>query len=481
MKKRQKLRIDKLFLYRHRFQIGYIVLGLVFIAILAFLPRIAMDGLSEAEMASAVSSNQLNFNSIAEGNLINAPYHLLQKASMAIFGLTLYSVKLPSLILGLATAIILILLLNRWFKNNVALLASIITVLSPIFLYLAASGTPAILYIFWLALILWLGAKIVGEKHQSPIIFIALIITIALSLYTPHLIYIAILIGISGIIRPHIRFTIKKIKIPQFLVSLSALLIFALPLIITCIVNPTNFATLLYTTNSANYLDNVSSAFTPFFSFGTAIESPYLSPLFGLATIALIIIGIVASAKVLFTSRNTANSLLVIFAIFVSGINPDAAVIIFIPAAILVAAGIESVLEKWYSLFPENPYARVAGIIPIATFIIMIVASGFIYTIYGYRYVPNVAKQFNDDISLINTHLPTGTVLLVPADTTEYHFYKILENTGHITVSDTLPDRTESCIATLGRWQSDINLPLTRLITSSKSQNSDRLYIYNCN
>lgn len=75
------------------------------------------------------------------------------------FGLSVYSVKLPSIIIGTMLGGLLILLLNRWFKNNVALLASILAVLSASFLYLAGSGTPLIMLVFWPTLLLWLDPK----------------------------------------------------------------------------------------------------------------------------------------------------------------------------------------------------------------------------------------------------------------------------------------------------------------------------------
>jgi len=474
-----KLRIDKLFLYRHRFVIGYSILSLVFILILIFLPNIAPGGISSDEMQSVVHSHHL-FSDSTETSMINLPYHLLQKLSISIFGLSVYAIKLPSILLGFAAGILIILLLNRWFKTNVALLSSVITVLSPIFLFLAGSGTPAILFIFWIALILWLGAKIVGEKRVSPLIFLAFVASVILSVYTPHLIYIAIGIGLIALTRPHIRFAIKQTKLPQLIIGLSVISLLLLPLVIFCFLQPLTLQKIFYTTNPNDYIDNLVGAFAPFFSFGTAIESTFLSPLFGLATVALVVVGVIASMRILFTSRNTAVSLLVIFSIIISGLEPSAAVIIFIPAVILVAVGLESVLEKWYSLFPTNPYARVFGILPITAFVCTIVISGFVYTVFGYHYSPSVAKQFDNDITLISSHLPTGATLLVPEDTTAYDFYGILEESGRFTVTSTLPDRVDACVASLGHWDEPIDLKLDTIITSSKSQDSDRLYIYNC-
>ena len=159
-----KLVISKLFLYRYRFIIGYVVLGLAFLALIICLPMISPSGLSDLERESTVASYNLHFSSITSGDLLDLPYHILQKLSILAFGLTPYAIKLPSILIGIVLGLLLILLLNRWFKSNVALLASILTVLSTPFLYLAGSGTPLIMLIFWPTLLLWLGSKIQGEK-----------------------------------------------------------------------------------------------------------------------------------------------------------------------------------------------------------------------------------------------------------------------------------------------------------------------------
>ena len=145
----KKIIISKLFLYRYRFIIGYLILGLAFVGLLFFMPTIAQTGLSEAEMESATASYHLGKDDIKSGNLLDLPYHLLQKISILLFGLTPYAIKLPSILVGLALGLILILLLNRWFKNNVSLLTSCLVVLSTPFLFLAGSGTPLIMLVFW--------------------------------------------------------------------------------------------------------------------------------------------------------------------------------------------------------------------------------------------------------------------------------------------------------------------------------------------
>ena len=120
--------------------IGYVLLFMALIVLLFGMPLISPDGLSEVEMESAVTSYNTSAESIMAGNIVDLPYHFLQKYSIGLFGLSAYSVKLPSIIIGAILAVLLILLLNRWFKNNVAIIASVLTVLSAPFLYTAGSG-----------------------------------------------------------------------------------------------------------------------------------------------------------------------------------------------------------------------------------------------------------------------------------------------------------------------------------------------------
>ena len=117
----KKITISKLFLYRYRFVIGYIVLGLLFVALLITMPLFAQNGLSQAEIDSATNSYFLGKQGIMSGDMVDLPYRLLQKASIMILGLTPYAVKLPSIIVGLLLGFLLTLLLNRWFKSNVSL------------------------------------------------------------------------------------------------------------------------------------------------------------------------------------------------------------------------------------------------------------------------------------------------------------------------------------------------------------------------
>ncbi len=466
------------FLYRYRFVLGYIALMLVFFGLLSFLPMIAPGGVSSIEMDSVVESQKTTRNFIADGQVLDLPYRLLQKVTTSVFGITLYSIKYPSIIIAVLTGLFLILLLNRWFKSDVAIVSSILTTLSVAFLFLAGFGAPNIMYIFWLSAILWLGSKIVGNKHTHPMLVISFAFCVAMSLYTPHLIYVALGIAIAGITHPHLRHSLKQLKIYQIIISIIVFVITLAPLAISCIFNPAIIIKLIFTDNINLFISNIATAFAPFFSFINAYDSVYLAPLFGLATVALLIIGALASIGKLFTSRNSVVSLLIIYAIVIAGFNKNAAISIVVPIAILTTAGIESIIQKWHSLFPENPYAHIFGTLPLMTVVIFIIVTDLSHFIFGYHYTPAVANNFNNDITLIGEKLDSGTILIIPKGHPNYNFYKLFERNNNLTVTQDIPNRNDLPIASLGEPLKDKNLELKQIITSPKKLNSARLYIY---
>ena len=72
----------------------------------------------------------------------------------------------------------------------------------------------------------------------------------------------------------------------------------------------------------SRFWHNLSTAFLPFFSWNTAIESAFLAPLVGLGSVALAIVGLLSTAKGFFASRNSIASCLIVFTIFLAGFNP---------------------------------------------------------------------------------------------------------------------------------------------------------------
>ena len=481
----KKLVVSELFLYRYRFYIGYIVLGLAFATLVCLLPLISPAGLSEAEESSVVSSYNLHFSSVTSGDLVDLPYHILQKLSILAFGMTPYAIKLPSIIIGLLLGLLLILLLNRWFKSNVALLASVLTVLSTPFLYLAGSGTPLIMLVFWPVLLLWLGSKIQGEKEPEPVFCFVFALALLLALYTPHLVYLVVFIIIFAIWNPHLRFTIKSLpKVP--LISVAVLLAVSLGVWVTNLASSNSVTLSLFFAKDfsfGSFFNNIKTGLAPFVSWTKPIEGVYLSPMFGLASLALALTGLFSTAKGFFASRNAIASCFIVFAVVLSGLSPDSSLLLIIPMVILTAHGLRYLLEKWYGLFPENPYARVFAIFPLTLLLSMMIVPSLNHYVFGYRYTPAVAENFSTDLELVS-NLEEGTYLFVEKNTVKKAFFEVYEDRTHSVeiLGDLgiLKDARKNNIAVLGGAEVEIpeGYKLSQIVTSPKSDNSDRIYIY---
>ena len=471
----KKITISKLFLYRYRFVIGYIVLGILFVALLLTMPIFAQNGLSQAEIDSATNSFYLGKNGILQGDLVDLPYRLLQKASIKFLGLSPYTVKLPSIMIGLLLGFLLALLLNRWFKNNVSLLAATLIILSTPFLFLAGSGTPLIMLVFWPTLLLWLGSKIQGEKKPKPLYCFMFIIAMLGAIFTPYMIYFAIFCVIFVAMQPHLRFIVKKLpKIPLFICILVALAGFGI-LGFSIYYHPEVLRELLFSANFqiGDFWNNIGIGLARVFSWHSSLEGVFLAPLISLPILGLALIGLFSTTKSFFASRNSIATILIIFCLIITGFNPDAVVFIILPFSILVAHGLKYLLEKWYGLFPRNPYARIAALGPLAILFALIIIPGLLQYYYGYRYSPNVVDEFSDQLAVIRENLSDETLLV----NENVQFYKILEFSTDIKVVEE-PNNAEKMVV-LGTPEKKLErYKLEKIITSPKQDNSDILYLY---
>lgn len=468
-----KLKVSKLFLYRYRFFIGYSVISFVFFGIIFLLPLFSPNGLNSLEISSATTSMNTNLKSIINGNIIDLPYHILQRLIIQTFGLSVYTVKIPSIIIAALSGILLILLLSRWFKNNVAIMSSLLAVLSSVFLFVSGFGTPLIMVIFWPILLLWLGSKIQGRF--KPVYCFVFAFTLLIALFTPYMPYLVIFILIYVLFNPHLRFTV--FSLPKIPLIASTIIILAGTGVLTFILFKNNLLTSLFIQDFSisNFLGNLKSSIQPFLSWHQTIDNIMLSPLINLATLTLALIGLISTAKGFFASRNSIATLLIVYTLFISGFNPHMAVLWILPITILVAHGIRHILSRWYSIFPENPYARVFVFLPISIFIGVIAFSDLTHYMNSYYYNPSVANHFSIDLTLIKTHLDLDTTLVIKDNESMLKFYQIAKKDFKTT--DSIPSTPNSKVASVGKLEAD-NLELRQIITSPKTSNSDRIYIY---
>ena len=427
-------------------------------------------------MKSATSSYHLGIDAPLNGDLVNLPYRVLQKISILLFGLTPYAIKLPSIIVGLFFGLLLILLLNRWFKSNVSLLASILVVLSTPFLFLSGSGTPLIMIVFWPTLLLWLGSKIQGEKRPKPMYSLLFAIALLLAIFTPYMLYFAVFCVLFVFLQPHLRFIVKSLpKLPLIIVGI--IIVAGITALIMNVINhPGTLMELLFAKDFeiTKFIGNIGSGLAPVFLWSGSLESVFLAPLISLPMLALALIGLFSTTKGFFASRNSIATLLIIFTLIITGFNPNAVIFFILPFAILIAHGLKYLLEKWYGLFPENPYARIAALIPLSILFGVMLVPSLMQYIYGYRYNPSVANEFYYDLTIIRDNLRDETLVV----TENYDFYKILENSTNLTIINEVGENELEYFAILRGTIEDEKYALERIITSPMRENSDIIYLY---
>ena len=473
MARRQDFR--NFFIYRWRYILGYGLVGLILAGVLAFAGAFVPGGLSSAEQASVVRSESLTVGDISTFAVPHVPYHILQAGSLELFGATEFSIKLPSLVLGLLAAIGLVLLLRRWFKPNIAVLASLIAITTGQFLFIAQSGTPSIMYIFWPVALLLVGTQVTRSTRFRFLWKLLFAATVAGSLYTPLGIYPLLAILLTIALHPHLRNAARRLSKVRVLTAGAVATLIVTPLILAIMSQPTLGLTLLGVPSvwPPDLLANFTKQLEQYFLFWAPNATTLLTPVFGLGSMLLIFLGI----RELIKTRATTHSYLimcwVLILVPVLLMNPALTTIVFVPAVLLLAAGLTSLIRYWYRLFPLNPYARIAGLIPLIVLVAVLIGSGLDRYAYGYYYSPTISTNFSQDLDLI----PNNAKQIVVADK-EKAFYAALATYRTSLDIVEAPTDDKVLVTRAARESVGEDYVITNIITSTYKNNADRFYEY---
>lgn len=477
--------ISEYTLYRWRYTLGYIVAGLTVTAMLLVAGLFIPGGLSKAEINSAVASNSLSFSlaSFEPSAIINLPYHVLQHLSLDLLGVTTFSVKLPSLILGLLSVLGMILLLRMWFKQNIAVLTTVLVITTGQFMFVAQSGTSSIVYVFWTVWLFVCALKISRRGKWSVLWKMLLFGLAALSLYTPLGIYVLLALVSAVALHPHLRYIARHLSKLKISVATLGALILITPLGYVIAKHPSVGLQLLgIPTHMPDLLANLMQLLRQYFNFISLGAGTLMTPIYGLGSVILIFLGIFR----LFTTKYTARSYIItIWSILLMPallLNPNYTSVTFVPILLLMAMGVDVLISRWYQLFPRNPYARFAGLIPLAVLIGGMVVSGVSRYTYGYLYDPQTANNFTRDLRITNRLLNDSTrgQTAFVVDKTEAPFFTAIANHRKNMTVDTQPPTTPAQTIILSRAARKA-LPLPnpyRIVTDDRVNDSDRFYIY---
>lgn len=449
----RKSLLRQIILYNHRYTVGVTAYLLLLIGLLFFQLDLAPTGLTEQEMDSAVASATWNITQPLSQSLVEAPYRFLQKASLSLIGINKWGVIAPSLLLGLLTGLAFVLMVRRWFKLNIALITGLIFVSSSAFLIQARTGTPMIMTSFWLSIILWSATNIINPKSKKHIWGFILLSSALLSLYTPLMIYPLLAMLVAGILHPHIRFLVRKVTNVDYIIATVAIIVLLGPLFMSLVKDPHQLLILAglpeSTPTLTGLLGNVREVVVSFFSL-TATQVGFTPrPIFGAATLILAILGLIKTIVDRHSAR--AYMLLIWSGLFlpIAVMNPHNLLISLVPAHLFLAIGIETIIREWYKLFPLNPYARLAGLVPLTVLLGSMMLSGSTQYFYGYFY-GTPQQKYTEQLQATNDFIESTdktTPITVVTLSKQAGFYDLIRRDhDNVSIAISAPTRPEGAV-----------------------------------
>lgn len=457
--------------YKWRYRIGYLLVMFVLFGILIFIGLNIPGGISSQEMQSAIISDSMDISTVSINDYI---FHLTQHFSIKLFGLSNISIKLPSILFASLSVVGMSILLKKWYKPNIGILATLIAITTGQFMFIAQNGTPDIMILFWSVYLVMTTSFIIDENtRHKKIAALAFCTIAALSLYTPLTIYILVAIVAAAFIHPHLRYKLRRIKIKNIIIGLVIFILLSVPNIIHLIGDLGNLMVLSgIPSTTPDIAENLSILTTEYLGFNRPGGELYSTPVFELGSMLFILIGAYQVFKDRASSKSYIISLIVLCLIPITLLNPTNMTIVFLPLVLLLTTGLRKLLTSWYGLFPLNPYARIGGLIPIVILVSVLVVSGLNRYVFIYQYNPTIVNSFVIDLKLI----PENTKKIIVSEA-ELPFYKILGNHNDNIEIDTVFSG-DSFIATRDARVQTNGYIIEKIITNSRKNNSDRFYLY---
>ena len=483
-----KQKITSYALYRWRYLIGYLSIGSAIFAALIFAVVFVPGGIRLEEKIASVKSGSLQFYHFDPQTVIDLPYHIIQRASFALFDVSSFSIKLPSLIFGVATIIGIYVLLAIWLKRNVALITTGIAVTMPIFLFTAQDGTPT-MYHFAVSFWLLLSAMLVSRRYKPTMLWkVLFFVFLALNIYTPLGIYLDLAVITTVIAHPHIRFLTRKLNPNRVIIAAIVAILTLVPLIYSIVLQPKLALQLLgFPGEILNLQTNLFELLKDYVGFVDAGSGSIARPMFSVGVFLVIAIGLYRFIIIKYTARSYVVWFWIACLIPIIILSPQYAAYVYPIAVLMVGMGIDLLLREWYKLFPHNPYARVTGLLPLGLIVAGLIASGSSMYVTSYHYIASTSGHFDNDLTLLQNQLSSLKVTkekpaLVVVPESQVSFVELVsrydQRFSQTSKQPSSLDAAYTLIAHDSYSKRLIKNEPSKIITSSKSQNSDRFYLY---
>ena len=480
-----KTRVTDFWLYRWRYLIGYtaiiVAIGIVLVIASLYVP----GALRQGEIDAALASGRLSTKSIDPHMVVDLPYHILQRLSFLTFGVTTLSIKLPSIVLGVLTSLGIFLLIRTWFRRNVAVLTTILATTCTQFLFLVQDGTPNIMFSFLTIWTLFAATYVTRKKTFSTLWKVLTGVLMAAALYTPLGIYLVVAVLTTMFFHPHIRHIVTHFARPRLVIAIALGIVSIVPLVYASTIDPRVALSLLgFPETAISMQQNLREVAYSLVGFFVPANGYLLRPVYSLGLMLLMMIGVYKLMTYKYTARSYITLSLGLLMVPLVLLNPVHVSALYPLAVLMIALGIATLITDWYKLFPRNPYARVAGLIPLAILVGGIVLSGVMRYMNNYEYNANVLKDYSSDLGLLEDQLgyekaTKSTTRLITSPQEEPFYSMVAHYDGRFTISTSQENPAPVAIVTHQAYRiQKPNGEPTMIVTNRFSKNADRFYIY---
>jgi 4-amino-4-deoxy-L-arabinose transferase-like glycosyltransferase len=339
-----------------------------------------VPGLSKNEDAARIASGSLH-------NIVNNPFYAPHKAIQYFFQLLDYHgafwMRSASVFFVLIFLLSLYFLLRLWFGRFIAGAGTLLFANTPWVIILSRSATPDIMLLSPIFLI-FTYVFLSRTTTKVVLAWSLFIFALALSLYTPGMIWFILIILIFG--NKRIIKTILKVKGLYAVIGLTILFLLLLPLGYALTRHLSLFKELLgWPQSSFGLADTIQSGIDMGSSLFIKLphDTDYTIGQFAILNIAQVVLALIGFLSLWNKARRQTLSLLalLIISLKLATLNNN---IIFLTLglpsiAILDAAGLRYLYKKWFFVFPLNPLAKAFAIILVCSILL-------VHVLYGVRY-----------------------------------------------------------------------------------------------
>ena len=291
---------------------------------------------------------------------------------------------------------------------------------------------------------------------------------------------------ITSVLHPHIRYIMKRLGKTKLLMAAILGLASTVPLVYAIIIQPSTALELAGLPSGISFAHihaTALQAILDLVGFSANSSGALLRPAYSLTLALVALIGLYRLVMTRYTARSYVTIILSVLLVPLILLTPAHISALFFVMTILVATGFDFLIRYWYRLFPRNPYARLAGLLPLAVLVIGIIATNVTHYMDGYRYAPSVLAHYSSDLNLIHAYASKHDQMALVATEQEREFYHIVaERSPKITLRDQADQSPGIVVLTRDARRAMPAAPelwqLERIITNGRAEQSDRLYVY---